>query len=138
MTPEELLVYIDGACEYYAKQNGFDNFRKFSFHINPEGKMYIQSWDESTGLPKPSVEQLLAINLSDITKPMAMKRLISHRNILLSESDLYMISDYPMSEEKREECRIYRQALRDLPNNSTPDLDIRMDLIDVTFPTFSL
>lgn len=38
------------------------------------------------------------------------------RNELLSETDKYFsISDYPISEEKKNEIRVYRQALRDIP-----------------------
>lgn len=39
------------------------------------------------------------------------------RNIKLLESDKYMIPDFPITEEKREEWKIYRQALRDLTTN---------------------
>ena len=39
------------------------------------------------------------------------------RNEKLLESDKYMLSDFPITEEKREEWRIYRQALRDFTNN---------------------
>lgn len=40
----------------------------------------------------------------------------SKRNNLLKQSDVYMLSDFPMTEEKRQECLAYRQALRDLPS----------------------
>lgn len=37
------------------------------------------------------------------------------RDRLLYETDKYMISDYPITEEEREQYRLYRQYLRDLP-----------------------
>jgi hypothetical protein len=37
----------------------------------------------------------------------------------LKRSDIYMIPDFPITEEKREEWRIYRQQLRDLPATVT-------------------
>lgn len=49
------------------------------------------------------------------------------RNRLLQESDwTQTVSDIPMSEEKKEEWRIYRQALRDLPEN--------VDINNVVYP----
>lgn len=40
------------------------------------------------------------------------------RDNLLSDSDIYMISDYPISETVREQWRQYRQQLRDIPQQS--------------------
>ncbi len=40
----------------------------------------------------------------------------SKRNIRLDECDKYMVSDFPLSEEQRQAWVIYRQVLRDLPN----------------------
>lgn len=39
----------------------------------------------------------------------------NQRTSLLFSTDIYMLSDYPISEEKRNEFKIYRQALRDVP-----------------------
>ena len=39
----------------------------------------------------------------------------SRRNSLLTETDKYMTIDYPISEDKKEMIKIYRQALRDIP-----------------------
>lgn len=41
--------------------------------------------------------------------------IIQRRNILLNESDYLMMVDYPISDEKKQEIKIYRQALRDIP-----------------------
>ena len=40
--------------------------------------------------------------------------IIHRRNLLLSESDYLMMVDYPISDEKKQEIRVYRQALRDI------------------------
>lgn len=37
------------------------------------------------------------------------------RNSLLAESDIYMIADYPITEQQRRAWMSYRQALRDIP-----------------------
>lgn len=42
------------------------------------------------------------------------KPIRSERAQLLKDSDLYMILDYPISQEKRSEWALYRQALRDI------------------------
>lgn len=39
------------------------------------------------------------------------------RNIKLAHSDATQISDYPLSEEKKAEWRVYRQTLRDIMEN---------------------
>lgn len=39
----------------------------------------------------------------------------SERNNLLSNTDHLIQSDYPLSDEKKQEIKVYRQALRDIP-----------------------
>lgn len=41
------------------------------------------------------------------------------RDRLLQESDKYILADFPLSDEKKEEWIQYRQALRDFPENGT-------------------
>lgn len=43
----------------------------------------------------------------------------SKRNKLLQETDWTINNDSPLSQEKIEEWKVYRQALRDLPANTT-------------------
>lgn len=40
-----------------------------------------------------------------------------HRDNKLKATDVYMLSDYPISEEQKQELLMYRQALRDMPEN---------------------
>tara|TARA_B100000212_G_scaffold295381_1_gene238424 strand:+ start:820 stop:1035 length:216 start_codon:yes stop_codon:yes gene_type:complete len=56
------------------------------------------------------------------------------RNENLRETDCYMIPDWPISDSKKTEWRIYRQALRDLPENSSPEFDENKQLIGVNWP----
>ena len=72
-----------------------------------------------------------------ITNEMVVQEFRIIRNALLIESDKIMISDYPITEEKREEWKVYRQSLRELP--STIDLtqlkmNSRFELINFTWP----
>ena len=39
----------------------------------------------------------------------------SERNNLLTNTDKYMIVDYPLTEKEKESIRAYRQSLRDIP-----------------------
>lgn len=45
----------------------------------------------------------------------------SRRNILLGESDWTQLADVSLSDEKKEEWRLYRQSLRDITNFDSPD-----------------
>lgn len=61
-------------------------------------------------------------------KPLRLLR--QQRNQLLAQSDWMANSDVTMSEE----WRVYRQALRDLPNTQTPSLDENGQLTNITWP----
>ena len=75
--------------------------------------------------------------------PTCNEVLRGRRNLFLLESDWTQFNDCPLSESKIEEWKIYRQALRDLPeNNADPkwekDSDGNEDntlLPDITWPT---
>lgn len=48
------------------------------------------------------------------------------RDRLLTETDRYMLSDYPITEEERERYRQYRQYLRDIPSAADfPELEVK-------------
>lgn len=51
-------------------------------------------------------------------------RVRCERNCRLSETDKYMTMDYPISDEKRQKIREYRQSLRDLTKHSGFPLQI--------------
>ena len=57
------------------------------------------------------------------------------RNKLLSLCDWTQVSDSPLTDTKKTEWATYRQALRDLPANSTPSLDEDGNLQGITWPT---
>ena len=59
------------------------------------------------------------------------------RDQLLAESDVKVLPDSPMTDAKRNEWKTYRQALRDLPANSTPKItnEEQLDESSVTWPT---
>ncbi len=56
-------------------------------------------------------------------------QLLRHeRNFLLAKSDRYMYWDSPLTDEQKQQWATYRQALRDLPANTT-------DPANPTWPT---
>ena len=46
----------------------------------------------------------------------------------LIETDKYVLPDYPITEEKREEWKVYRQELRDMLTNVKVE-DLKMDYL---------
>lgn len=53
----------------------------------------------------------------------AIKR--NERDFLLSETDKYLLTDFPITDEKLNRVKAYRQYLRDLPQNEKfPDIEI--------------
>ena len=70
-----------------------------------------------------------------INMPTCMEVLRGRRTMLLGESDWTQFADSPLSDSQKSEWATYRQALRDLPANSTPSLDENGNLTGVTWPT---
>lgn len=59
---------------------------------------------------KPPNKELVELKTKDVEREVRDKR-----TSLLFSTDIYMLSDYPISEEKRNEIKVYRQLLRDVP-----------------------
>ena len=70
-------------------------------------------------------------NKNPTNDQIAMQFVRNHRTGLLINCDWMSGSDVSMSEE----WKTYRQALRDLPANSKPNLDDKLNLTGVTWPT---
>ena len=66
-----------------------------------------------TRIPDPTAEEIAAD-----------KR--AHRNALLATTDKFMVVDFPITEEERENYKKYRQYLRDLTKlDSWPNVEIK-------------
>ena len=70
-------------------------------------------------------------NSNPTNDQIAMQFVRNLRNNLIRDTDWMAGSDVNMTDE----WRTYRQALRDLPANSTPSLDENNELTGVTWPT---
>lgn len=57
------------------------------------------------------------------------------RNKRLSDCDWTQTNDCQLSETKIQEWKVYRQALRDLPETTTPRFDEHRILTDIHWPT---
>jgi hypothetical protein len=62
-----------------------------------------------------------------IDNDFALSEIRKTRDILLFGSDKYVLTDFPISETKKNEWKVYRQALRDFPSV--------VDLNNVVWPT---
>lgn len=60
---------------------------------------------EVVAVPAPTTEELSA-------------QARSQRDALIAATDYLMAADYPLTDEKRQELTVYRQALRDVPEQS--------------------
>ena len=70
-------------------------------------------------------------NSNPTNDQIAMQFVRNLRNNLIRDTDWMAGSDVNMTDE----WKTYRQALRDLPANSTPSLDENNELTGVTWPT---
>ena len=92
----------------------------------------IQHWDGPD--PQPTESELQAAYDIAVASH-AISELRRQRNKLLSESDWTQNRDVTLANDSA--WATYRQALRDLPSNSTPTLDsgLQLDMSSVTWPT---
>ena len=91
-------------------------------------------WQDDIGL-KPTQEEIEQ-KKQELIAELPMKKLRYERDLLLKRCDKYSLPDWPHSDSsKRQEWLDYRQALGDLPNNTTPQFDSNSNLINVTWPT---
>jgi len=97
---------------------------KALFELTPDAAWTLNG-DDYTGLtwldeniPQPTILEIEA-KIAELKAAEPMRLLREERNRLIAETDWMANSDVVMSDE----WRAYRQALRDLPENSNPVLD---------------
>lgn len=88
-------------------------------------------WLDSS-IEKPTYEEVLS-EIERLEKLEPMKMVREERDELIAATDWRATVDYPGSDQAA--WLTYRQALRDLPANSTPSLDDNGQLTGVTWPT---
>jgi RecB family endonuclease NucS len=106
-------------------------YSNYLWHVNDSYESLI--WDDSNDIPKPTLSELeTSWAEMNIEKPYEELRII--RNKLLSETDFMFTTDYSLPNDVKEKWVAYRQTLRDLPQTSSPKLDVNGILTNVTFP----
>ena len=107
------------------------------------GADWIQRGEDYSGLEwldssqtKPTETEINS-KISELDAVEAMRLLREERNVLLSETDWVTVRSIDTGVAISNDWKAYRQALRDLPANSTPSLDSNYDLdfSSVTWPT---
>ena len=86
----------------------------------------------SEDIPKPTILEVEA-KIVELKAAEPMRRLRQERDRLIAETDWWVLPDRTPTDEQL----AYRQALRNLPDNSTPVLDntTRLGISGVIWPT---
>ena len=118
-TIADALIQLDIGCEY-----------------NIDGTEYSDIvWLDSS--QTPPTEKQVNDKIAELDNAEPMKLLRDERNQLISETDWMIVKSQETGVAISNEWKTYRQALRDLPANSTPKLDenFELDLSSVNWPT---
>ncbi len=119
----ELVEYINAATG--KNENGQDVvFTKEVRTLNPAPNTYAKyaeaaAWCNANNAmieDKGDYYEVVAIPAPTTEELAAQAR--SQRDALIAATDYLMASDYPLTDEKRQELTVYRQALRDVPEQS--------------------
>ena len=105
------LHWKDGKGEYQfdnPPSNHFFNASRYNEFVAP----YVAQWEAEKARQEAEFE-------AEWNKPENVEaRARERRNALLAETDYILMPDYPLTEEQRATWMAYRQALRDLPEQS--------------------
>jgi len=107
------------------------------FDLLPNAKFSIIGYDYS-GIqwsderPQPTEEQIQA-KIAELEAAEPMRLLRIERDRLIQQTDWWVLPDRTATPAQL----AYRQALRDLPANSTPALDENGNLTGVEWPVYS-
>ena len=90
-------------------------------------------WEDDISL-KPTDNEIESKRI-ELLNALPIKRLRRERDEKLTNCDVYGLNDFPFStEEIKQSWLDYRQALRNLPSNSSPQLDDNGELTNVNWP----
>ena len=89
--------------------------------------------DSASSANNDNTEEEINTKIQELRAAEPMRLLREERNRRLTETDWRDLPSYPGTDQ--DDWRTYRQALRDLPSNSEPQLDEQGNLTNVTWPT---
>ena len=88
------------------------------YHVYPYAAEFAEEWDAvfayAEAHPECVTEEQPYVPPVPTQEDLAA-RVRAERDRRIAETDYLVMSDYPLSQEKLEEIKVYRQALRDLP-----------------------
>lgn len=88
------------------------------YHVYPYAAEFAEEWDAvfayAEAHPECVTEEQPYVPPVPTQEELAA-RVRAERDRRIAETDYLVMSDYPLSQEKLEEIKVYRQALRDLP-----------------------
>lgn len=87
---------------------------------NSRGDCYIEEIEPQNGILRFQIVAVPAPTLDELESKVR-----AERNMKITETDYYMMSDYPSNPQNLEELKVYRQALRDLPKQEGFPRDVR-------------
>lgn len=101
------LKMIGTIFEKPLQKDAYEEYADAAAWCNVNNAMIEDKGDyyEVVAVPAPTTEELAA-------------QARSQRDALIAATDYLMASDYPLTDEKRQELTAYRQALRDVPEQS--------------------
>ena len=127
--PEDKIILKDKVPEYITDENFLSNYSDIRcYQIDTNGN----SWLETNNRVVQNITQEQIDIISNKFESEKQKRIQleqeqfnayqnswervrSQRDELLKETDVYLISDYPISNEKKIELQDYRMSLRNIP-----------------------
>jgi len=125
------LCIMDALCEL--KTPPFSYNGELTYDVDKDYSNL--AWDENMWFEKPTKEHLRE-KITELELNIPLHRLKQVRNIKLQQTDVYSLPDYPYPNETTKQAWLtYRQQLRDLPLNSSPQLQDDGKLKNVTWPT---
>ena len=102
------------------------------FSVSDNDYNQIEWYDTNQTLPP---EDEVMAKVEELKEGYAMKILREARNFRLSRCDWVGVSDIQLPQEKLDEWKAYRKALRDITTTAEPGYDEDGRLINVTWPT---
>lgn len=105
---EDPYIYNEyGVKTKNLSESSSDKYSELADWCNKNNAMIVDQGDyyEAVPVPEPTVQELASM-------------VRSQRDAKLSATDYLVIPDYPISPEDLEAVKVYRQALRDIPEQS--------------------
>ena len=127
--PQDKIILKDKIAEYITDENFLSNYADIRcYQIDTNGNSWLETNNRVTqNLTQEQIDIISNKFDSEKQKRIQLEqeksnayqnsweRVRSQRDELLKETDVYLISDYPISNEKKIELQNYRMSLRNIP-----------------------